>query len=80
MSYDVNDLCRLLDDRGVPYTELDGGHAVRWKSDGLVCEYAGRIYGGRASRLTVHGITPAAVADALLGPECAECRVGGDDS
>ena len=77
MSYDVNDLCRRLDDLGVPYTELDSGHLVRWKTNGLVCEYACRIYGGRASRLTVHGLTPAAVIDALLGPGCAECKVGG---
>lgn len=75
MSYDVNEACRLLDARGIPYTEVDGGHAVRWKSDGLVCEYAGRIYGGRASRLTVHGIKPVAAVEATVGPWCAECEV-----
>ena len=79
MSYDVNDLCRMLDDRGIPYTEIDSGHAVQWKTNGLVCEYAGRIYGGRASRLTVHGIKPEAVADALFDPVCAECMIGGGE-
>lgn len=78
MSYDAQEVCRLLDDLEVPYVESDNGHLVRWKADGLVCEYAGRIYGGRTSRLTVHGIAPKAAIDALFGergPECKECEV-----
>jgi len=70
MSADVNEVCRLLDAKGIEHHETDTGHEVYWDAGDVRWSYWGRIYGGRGPRLTAHGIGPRqAVAAAEAGTD-----------
>ena len=59
MSADVNEVCRLLEERGVDHGVTDTGHEVYWHTaDGVRWSYFGRLYCGRESRLCAYGISP----------------------
>ena len=59
MSADVNEVCRLLDERGLEHRVTETGHEVVWYAeDGTRWSYYGMLYAGRTSRLTCYGVRP----------------------
>lgn len=81
MSADINEVCRMLEDRAIPHGVSDSGHEVYWvDARGVRWSYFGRLYSGRESRLCAYGITPQMAVETVCGAEadgCAECRIGG---
>ena len=71
MSWDVNELVRLLAARGIECSVTGDNHQVRFTApNGDKCVFYGHIYGGRDAMMTLtktfHGVTPQKAIEVMM--------------
>lgn len=68
MSWDVNEVCRLLGEQGITYRVSTTGQDVRWVADnGVQWAYFCRLHNSRESRLCAYGIDPEEAVERAAG-------------